>query len=304
MIKEGKIKKIISCVALCSMVYFQAQGQMPEEDQKQFDEAMSWIETNLEYVYQNPSTGQWWHNKFFYNPKNGEINIKNSSSDVPNATDKEVYFDRVVSLRELDLTSVHIEEVKENKGRVVKGKVLHIDAIGKAQRIQKLYNGKPSFKEFFLQIPIPKSNADFIAQAEDCKRHFETVIRLSAEVYPKTDSLQNTDAIFDLMPGKYNGTDQSTCEIEVLFPYTMELRFFRKDQLYKKSVITYDKTNHHFVYWMVNVAGSSHFDLNLSYESQITLEANTQSYTLAMPNSNYFSIRDEGTTISYHRADF
>ncbi|WP_420581224.1 hypothetical protein [Reichenbachiella sp.] len=279
-------------------------GQSKVEDQEEFNESMKWLVSNLEYVYQNPSTGKWWHNDFLYNAEKQSINVKNSSSDTPNRVDKGLYFDRIVNLRDLDMASVKIEEVKSNKGRVVKGKVVHIDAIGKTQRIQKLYNGAPSFKEFFLQFPFSKSDVGYSEKAEQCKKHFETVIRLASEVYPSADSLINTNYIFNLIPGTYRGSDNSYCEIIELFPHSMELRFLRGGKLYKKSVISYDEHNHHFIYWMVNAAGSSHFELNLHFENEIYLEANSQDYKLNFPNSNHFSILDRATTIKYQRTGF
>ncbi|MDW3211006.1 MAG: hypothetical protein R8N23_14110 [Reichenbachiella sp.] len=298
--KSNLIGLIIFLLVVPKIVF----GQTREEDQEKFNESIQWLESNLAYVYQNPSTGKWWHNNFLYNAEKQSINVKNSSSDTPNRVDKGLYFDRIVNLRDLDLASIRIEEVKSNKGRVVKGKVVHIDAIGKTQRIQKLYNGAPSFKEFFLQFPFPKSDEDFSERAEDCKRHFETVIRLASEVYPAEDSLKNTNYIFDLIPGTFKGSDNSTCEIVDIFPHSMELRFKRDGKLYKKSVISYDEHNHHFIYWMVNAAGSSHFELNLHYETEIFLEANSKDYRFNFPNSNHFSILDRGTTINYHRTGF
>lgn len=284
--------------------YDQAKAQMPAEDKEAFEMSIKWLETNLAYVYKNKSTGDWWNNNFFYNPENHEINIKNASSKVPNTADKDVYFDRIVNLKALDIESIRIEPVYSNKGRIVKGKVLHIDAIGKSQRIQKLYNGKPSFKEFFLQVSFPAANDSLIAKVEDCKKHFETILRLASKVYPATDSLQNTNAIFDLLPGSYNGSDGSRCEIVELFPHSLELKFYRSNKLYKKSVISYDESNHHFIYWMVNVAGSSHFELNLTFQAELKLAAFEESYRLTFPNSNQFSILDGGSNISYNRTGF
>ncbi|MEP2024625.1 MAG: hypothetical protein ABJH98_10245 [Reichenbachiella sp.] len=302
---DNYLSRILICLFfICFSFSKVAYAQMPEDDQLKFDESMGWLQENLAYFYQNPSTGQWWHNNFLFNSKNGEINIKNSSSDKPNTTDKDVYFDRIVNLRDLDLASVRIEEIRSNKGRIVKGKVVHIDAIGKTQRIQKLYNGAPSFMEFFLQFPFPKSDDKMYDKAEDCKKHFETVIELSSKVYPDADSLVNTNYIFDLIPGKYEGSDRTRCEIVELFPHSLELRFYRDEKLYKKSVISYDESNHHFIYWMVNSAGSSHFELNLQFGQEISLEANAKDYMLNFPNSNQFSILDRGSTIDYNRTGF
>lgn len=279
-------------------------AQMMEEDKEKFETSLRWLENNLSYVYQNKSTDEWWNNSFFYNRVTQEINIKNASSDVPHGTDKNVYFDRKVNLNDLDVTSLRIEEVKKNKGRIVKGKVLHIDAIGKNQRIQKLYNGKPSFKEFFLQISFPSSNDSLFAKAEDCKMHFENILLLGTKIYPAPDSLTNTNTLFARMPGKYKGSDLSTCEVEELFPHSLEMKFYRGDKLYKKSVISYDESNHHFIYWMVNVAGSSHFELNLHFENELNLESNAQNYQLTFPNSHSFSIIDQGQNVTYNRIDF
>lgn len=281
-----------------------SHAQMQEADQESFDESVRWLESNLSYVYQNKSTGEWWNNTFIYLPESQEINIKNASSDLPNGTDKNVYFDRRVDLNDLDVTSLRIEEVKKNKGRIVKGKVLQIDAIGKKQRIQKLYNGKPSFKEFFLQISFPSANDSLFAKAEDCKKHFENILKLGSKIYPTADSLSNTNTFFDKIPGKFKGSDQSVCEVEELFPHSLEMKFFRGDKLYKKCVISYDESNHHFIYWMVNVAGSSHFELNLHFEDQINLESNAQNYKLTLPSSHAFTIVDQGQSINYSRTDF
>ncbi|WP_139793987.1 hypothetical protein [Reichenbachiella faecimaris] len=302
---DNHLQRILTCLIFIFVSFCQvAKGQMPVEDQQKFDKSIEWLQTNLAYFYQNPSTGQWWHNNFLYSSDKKEINIKNSSSDTPNKTDKDVYFDRIVNLRDLDLASVRIEEIRSNKGRIVKGKVVHIDAIGKTQRIQKLYNGAPSFMEFFLQFPFPKSDDKMYLKAEDCKRHFETVIDLASKVYPAVDSLDNTNYIFDLIPGTYDGSDQSRCEIIELFPHSLELKFYRGAKLYKKSVISYDESNHHFIYWMVNAAGSSHFELNLHFQDEINLEANAKDYLLKFPNSNQFSIFDRGSTVNYNRTGF
>lgn len=302
---ENSFRSIHNYVLIfCTFISLATKAQMPEEDQAKFNTSIQWLESNLAYVYQNPSTGKWWHNNFLYNAQNQSINVKNSSSDTPNRVDKGVYFDRIVNLRDLDLASVRIDEIKSNKGRVVKGRVVHIDAIGKTQRIQKLYNGTPSFMEFFLQFPLPRTDENLYEKAQKCKEHFETVIRLAAEVYPSTDSLANTNSIFGLIPGTYEGSNQTSCDITELFPHSLELKFFRGDKLYKKSVISYDESNHHFIYWMVNAAGSSHFELNLHFNQKIKLESNAKDYLLTFPNSNQFSIVDDGSTITYNRTGF
>lgn len=302
---DNHLRRILPYLFFICILLSQATfGQTPEEDQEKFNASIKWLEQNLEYVYQNPSTGKWWHNNFLYNAEKQSINIKNSSSDTPNRVDKGLYYDRIVSLRDLDLASVRIEEIKSNKGRVVKGKVLHIDAIGKTQRIQKLYNGDPSFMEFFLQFPLPKANEDLYEKAEDCKKHFETVIDLASKVYPAEDSLKNTNYLFTLIPGTYDGSDGTRCEVVDLFPHSMELRFYRGENLYKKSLISYDDSNHHFIYWMVNSAGSSHFELNLYFDQEIYLASNAKDYLLTFPNSNHFSILDVGSTIEYNRTGF
>ena len=301
---ESRIIQYPICLLLFfTLLSLTSFAQSREEDEMAFKESMKWLETNLEYVYQNSETGKWWHNNFLYNPKSKDLNIKNSSSDVPNRVDKGVYFDRLVSLRDLDLESVRIEDVYSNKGRVVKGQVVLIDVIGKEQRIQKLYNGKESFKEFFLQFPFPRAD-DSDKKAQECKRHFEKVIELVTKVYPSVDSLENTNYFFNLIPGKYDATGGFRCEIVELFPHSLELRFYRNDELYKKSVISYDDLNHHFIYWMVNAVGSSHFELNLHFEEEINLESNAGDYKLTFPNSNQFSIRDEGKLINYNRIGF
>lgn len=298
-------RKILTCLLFFFFMISQVSlSQTTEEDEIKFNESISWLESNLAYVYQNSSTGKWWHNNFLYNAEKQSINVKNSSSDTPNRVDKGVYFDRIVNIRELDLNSIRIEEIRSNKGRVVKGKVVHIDAIGKEQRIQKLYNGSPSFKEFFLQFPFSQSDDDYNEKANECKQHFQTVIELASKVYPATDSLENTNRIFELIPGSYNASDDTRCEVVELFPHSLELKFFRADKLYKKSVISYDESNHHFIYWMVNSAGSSHFELNLHFDNVIRLEANAKDYLLNFPNSNQFSILDAGSSIKYHRTGF
>lgn len=302
---ECHLRKLLASLLFVCLLFSQSlRAQSPEDDQTKFREAIQWLETNLAYVYQNPSTGKWWHNNFLYNPDQQSINVKNSSSDTPNRVDKGLYYDRIVKLRDLDLESVRVEEIRSNKGRVVKGKVLVIDAIGKTQRIQKLYNGDPSFMEFFLQFPLPKANEDLYEKADLCKKHFETVIDLAAKVYPAADSLDNTNYFFDLIPGTYDGSDGTRCEVVDIFPHSMELRFYRGQDLYKKSVISYDDINHHFIYWMVNSAGSSHFDLNLSFSKEIKLSANSMDYVLTFPNSNHFSILDSGSNIEYNRTGF
>jgi len=279
-------------------------AQATIQDEGKMKEAIEWLENRLSYSYQNKSTGEWWNNKLFFDAKSKEINIKNSSSDIPNGASKNVYYDRKVLLTQLDMRSVRIEKVAQGGGRIPKGKVVKVNVIGNEKSIRKSYNGKASSDEYFLQVSFPEYDSSLYMLAEDCKKYFTMAIDMASRIYPTSDSLENTDLIFNTLPGSYTGLDGSVCHVSELFPYTLELQFFRQDKLYMKNIFKYDQPKHRFSYWVIDAEKGDNHAVELETSNQVRLENKKEKFMVTLISLHQFSIEDNGVAVEYFRSKF
>jgi len=279
-------------------------AQATIQDEGKMNEATDWLEKRLSYSYQNKSTGEWWNNKLFFDARSKEINVKNTSSDIPNGASKNVYYDRKVLLTELDVRSVRVEKVEKGDGRIPKGKVVKVNVIGNEKRIKKSYNGKASSDEYFLQISFPESDSSLYALAEDCKKYLTMAIDMASRVYPTPDSLQNTNLIFNTLPGNYTGVDGSVCQVLALFPYTLELQFSRQDKLYMKNLLKYDPASHKFSYWVIDAAKGENHPVELETSNWVRLENKTEKFVFTLISFHQFSLEEDGMVMEYFRSEF
>ncbi|MEQ6117930.1 hypothetical protein [Reichenbachiella sp. MALMAid0571] len=298
--KKNILILFVLSVASVSSGFTQATIQ----DEGKMKEAIEWLENRLSYSYQNKSTGEWWNNKLFFDVGSNEINIKNSSSDIPNGASKNVYYDRKVLLTELDMRSVRIEKVEQGDGRIPKGKVVKVNVIGNEKKIRKSYNGKASSDEYFLQISFPESDSSLYALAEDCKRYFMMAIDMASRIYPTSDSLQNTNLIFNTLPGSYLGVDGSVCQVIELFPYTLELQFFKQDKLFMKNLLKYDPSSHRFNHWVIDAAKGDNHLVELETSNWVRLENKIEKFVVTLISLHQFSIEDNSIVMEYFRSGF
>jgi hypothetical protein len=281
-----------------------AYQEIDSTEEVTFDESIQWLEKHLSYSYLNKSSKKWWNNSLSFEKNTGTVVIRNSSSDVPNGVDKNVYYGRSVKLTDLDFRAVKIIENKQDKGRISKGKMIQIDVIGRNKKIQKTYNGRASIKESFIRFPITEENDSLYTNIELCKSYFEQAIALKSKVTNSGDSLENTSRFFKTITGSFDTEEGSACLIDELFSNTLEFQFRREGTLYKKSVVSYDEPNHHFIYWMVNAAGSSHHFLDLIQSETLELVSLSGDFKIQLHGMNHFTIYDEGEELEYYRSDF
>jgi hypothetical protein len=279
-----------------------ALGQATIQDTGKFNEAIQWMEEHLTFSYKSKSTNKWWNNRLFYEAKTKSINIKNSSSKIPNGVNKLVYYDRRAFLKELDLTSVRIEKTVKGDGRIPPGKVVKVDVIGNEKRVAKLFNGKSTFKESSLQFAFPKSDSTLYQLADKCKKYLSWAIEYSSRIYPYEEAQQNLKQLYSILPGTYRGTNHFTCEVIKLFPYTLEFRFLNQGQLYQKSLVNYDEANNRFIYWKVEETKSSQCSLELSAIENIELINKAEEFSISLISQNQFNINVGENFVEYYRA--
>lgn len=277
-------------------------GQATIQDTGKFNEAVLWMEQHLTFSYKNKSTNKWWNNRLFYEVKTNSINIKNSSSKVPNGVKKLVYYDRRAFLKELDLTSVRIEKAVLGDGRIPPGKVVKVDVIGNEKRVTKLFNGRSSFKESTIQFAFPESDSSLYQLADKCKKYLSWAIEFSSRIYPNDDTQQNLKQLYQTLPGTYHGTNDFSCQVIKLFPYTLEFQFLNQGQLYQKSLVNYDESNKRFVYWKIEEMKSSQYPLKLRAIENIELTNKVEEFSLALISQNQFNINTDGHFMEYYRA--
>lgn len=296
-------KNTIALILLLSIaVASPTLGQATIQDKGKFNEAIQWMEEHLTFSYKNESTNKWWNNRLFYEVKTNSINIKNSSSKIPNGADKLVYYDRRAFLKELDLTSVRVEKVGQGDGRIPSGKVVKVDIIGNEKRVTKLFNGKSSFKESSLQFAFPDSDSSLYQLADKCQKYLSWAIEFASRVYPLENNQQNLKELYSILPGTYRNTTDSTCEVIKLFPYTLEFRFLTQGELYKKSLVNYDVDNNGFSYWEIEESKSSQYSLELKAIENIELTNKAEKFSITLISLNQFNINIDGNLVEYYRA--
>ena len=165
--------------------------------------SLKWLKSKLNYAYYNSDQGKWWLNKFEFNDKD-VIHIQNASTENPRKISGKVWIDRRVKLTDLDPYSITIDQVIENKGRIVRGKVLVINAINREKRISKTLDGRAATPETFLQFSIPYQVEDTARNFSDSlKFHLIQAIETSSRVLSSGNVDDDVKMVFEVLRGEF-----------------------------------------------------------------------------------------------------
>ncbi|WP_436517487.1 hypothetical protein [Ekhidna sp. To15] len=185
-----------------------ASSQSPEEDEVKLKSALGWLEIKLDYLYYENTSERWWNNTFYAN-ENNEITIKHIVSDRPNTANirDKTYTIRKFRIQDINPKSLKITDVKESRGRVVKGQMLELRTYGFQDLIHKSINNRRASSTSFLFLSFPETLVDSLSNyAEVVKSKFEDAIVASIQIYANNDE-SDINTIMKVLTGDYKTTN-------------------------------------------------------------------------------------------------
>lgn len=254
-------------------------GQTPEEDEVKFQSAVDWLDSKLSYLYYDEVGEKWWNNTFYVNDKK-EITIKHISSSKPNTANirSKTYTIRTFKIQDINPKSLKIKEVKETKGRIVKGKMLELRTYGFQDLIHKTINNRPATSTSFLFLSFPTTLTDSISDyAEIAKRKFEQAILSSTQLYP-SGSEDDIEIIFDVLTGSFETDNGEVWEAEEIKP----------------NVLKIDRGTNSIEYFGLDEVNQQFYLLDITSDG-------IKKQSFQMKNSNKLSLEQNGeTSFQFH----
>ncbi|MCV9386033.1 hypothetical protein [Reichenbachiella ulvae] len=272
-----------------------------QNDQEVLAETIDWLEKKINISYYNAQTQEWWSNRFFYNDETGMINIKNTSSDGPSFITRNTYYDRKVLLSNLDASSIKVHDVNEDQGRIVYGQVVQVNTIGNQKLIQRTKNDRPSFAEFFLQIPVPHTYDSLRLTADSIKTKLALAIELSSKIKPDENERANANTIMEMFHGSFKGNDDSRISFTLIAENAYEIEHMNGVNYIREGLIGFDEVNNQFYQWTINRGQRERLNLLVKSEDQIYLENEEGNFRITLHGTNHFSISENGTNLDFFR---
>lgn len=289
---------LILWVTLLGLTGYSSQAQ---DDQNQLSSTVSWLEKKINISYYNVQTQEWWSNRFFYSHENGQINFKSTSSDGPSFLDRNNYYDRKVLLSDLDASSIEVHDIKEDQGRIVYGQVVQVNTIGNQKVIQRTKNGRPSFQEFFLQIPVPHSYDSLHIMADSIKLKLAQAIELASKIKPTDSDKANAQTIMNIFHGSFKGEDSSIMRFTKISEGAYEIEHKSGEAYLREGLVGFDEVNNQFYFWTINRGQRERINLAVKSEDTLAIATEDNSYKLELHGANHFSVLENGVVMEYFR---
>ncbi len=204
-------------------------GQDSEATSEPLKESIQWLKDKLTYNYYNESDSEWWLNRFSYNTKSQTITIKNIASPRLESVSDKTYLQLNFRLEELNPFSIQIQKNTSNMGRLVKGKVIRVEAYEKV--IKRVKNGRLTTNQSFIYVSVPAFMEDSLEQFSQSIAHqLERAITLATKVHNKGTEA-NIITLRKLLLGKFTDGAETTWDITEVFTNTFEIRVLHAEAL-------------------------------------------------------------------------
>ncbi len=264
-------------------------AQSPEEDLVRTKAALDWLESKLNYLYYDNASDRWWKNTFYANEKN-EITIKHIVSDRPNTANirDKTYTIRKFRIEDINPKSLKITDIKESRGRVVKGQMLELRTYGFQDLIHKSINNRRASSTSFLFLSFPETLVDSLSNyAEIVKEKLEEAILASIQIYPKNDD-SDIATILKVLSGDHKTEDGKQWKAESV--ESNILKIDRGNRLIE--YFGYDPSAQSF--YMISISNGGVKKQNLLFESNDRLKISSkEGVSIVVDTPNSFIINDE-----------
>ena len=300
-----KLNPFHSILSLIIFYSFNASAQhskLNEFDQQKFDESIEWLEDAMDFSYFNPETNLFWTNRFFYNKRDNTFSLRSISTYEPNSAIKKKVIDRTVKIEDLDVKSISLNLIEENRGRIVLGTSIEIHVLGHERKIQRSFDGRLSVKESMLEIPIPQYFEDSVQHFSTMvKERLETVIDLATKIYPSDVPQENLALLLEVMSGTFQGSNGTSRFYQGVFDAGLDCDVTKGELLVGKELLGFNTTDQKFFLWMISADSKQQIELELDVTKNLSLYSKEKNYKFTVFGTHHFSIEENGVLLEYYK---
>ena len=210
----------ILLLVLTSAIHAQSKA----DDEVQFNSAVDWLNSKLDYIYYDDNNEKWWNNNFYINEER-VVTIKQISSKTPQTAKikEKTYTIRKFHIEDINPYNIQIKVVEEGQGRFVKGKLLEIHTFDNQPKIAKTLNNRKATSTSFLHLSFPKVLTDSLANyPELVKEKLYQAVIASTKVYPNEGS--NKEQILEILEGKFKSEETNQLWVsDQLYPNVLKI---------------------------------------------------------------------------------
>ncbi|MEO9871112.1 hypothetical protein [Ekhidna sp.] len=257
-------------------------SQSSSEDDVNFNAAIDWLDSKLNYIYYDEVNAKWWKNTFYVNEKK-EVTIKHISSDKPNTAnikDKN-YTVRRFNIEDINPRNLTISEIKDSRGRIVKGKMLEIRTFEFQESINKTINNRKGSSTSFLYFSFPEFlNDSLINYAEVVKEKLETAIVASTKIYSKNEE-EDISTVLNALSGSFKSEKGDLWETELFQANVLKLE--RGNE--KEEYFGYSPQKKEFYIISIHSGGFDTEIFSFSNGHKIILKGENYNFSLETRNS-------------------
>ena len=198
--------KKLACILLLVLTSA-IHAQSKADDEVQFNSAVDWLNSKLDYIYYDDNNEKWWNNNFYINEER-VVTIKQISSKTPQTANikEKTYTIRKFHIEDINPYNIQIKVVEEGQGRFVKGKLLEIHTFNNQPKIAKTLNNRKATSTSFLHLSFPKVLTDSLANyPELVKEKLNQAIISATKIYP--NDAENLTIIMETLEGSFFSED-------------------------------------------------------------------------------------------------
>ena len=234
-----------------------SNAQIKPLDTAVFNNRIDLLQRKLTFTYNNPDQEKWYINRFFYDEDTKKVTLKNISSKSPNAIRGKYYQDRIFLLKDINPFTIDMEEVKQNQGRIVKGKLVRLKTKNRQPLVEHKVNGKPASPQSFASISLPSYMDDSIATFSDSVKIYFEELTFTASLFSQEDAEELN--VMDLFVGKHEISSLDKLVIRNTEKVSEQLALFQdleNDEIIGTGTYFIDAENKNFKIVTVSTSGT------------------------------------------------
>ncbi len=283
----------------------EGETKSKDKDLVILEQTAEWLEQKLTYNYYNIDDGEWWTNRFDFDPLTQKVTIRNISSENLGAIQDRTHMQRVFSFSDLNAYNIYVEESNSNSGRLVKGKTVRVGTYQQAKSISQIKNGAVPSTASFLYLSIPKAYEDSVSNyTASIIEKFEKATLLATKVYP-TGSFDGdaSQMINILADDRFATKDKKVLYITKIFDDALELEFYdEKEQLIRKSFLKINPDSQS-VKW-IGIEGLEPVSVvDLAFGNDYTFELTGEKSQVLFENKHEIHFSQNGNEMIFIRDD-
>ncbi|MFT6135796.1 MAG: hypothetical protein ACJAZM_002297 [Cyclobacteriaceae bacterium] len=194
-------KSIILLFAL-SFIIIEGMAQSPS------DTKVDYLKRKLTFNYTNPDQGVWWVNTLRFDEESNEFRFKTVSAKNPAKILGRKHTERAFRLEDLNPYLITVEDIDENSGYLVEGKLLRIETVKHKDLVRKFINTSSATPQSYIHFVIPAYLSDSSnAIADSLKTAFKELILEATSIYRSDDDQVNRVNILSALTGDFSSKD-------------------------------------------------------------------------------------------------